>query len=860
MTELTDRIEAFADRLQRMEQELYELRRLARAEEQAEEPVWSMFEREPAHVAEPVAVPVATEPPVPAPPATPPAAPPPAEPREPFDFTVLLGARALAWTGGVVMLLGIVFFFVLAVERGWIGAGVRVALGAAASALALGAAVWLRRRFGETYASLSSAGVGIAGFYATLLAATVLYDLVPSPVALAAAAAIAAVGAALAVWWDSETLASLGLLGAMLAPLAIAIQDGELSSAGTAFAAVVLAAATFVTVRRDWPVLHVAAVVVTAPQVIGLVVDHRPHATAVAAAFWLIYGAGAVWFALRTRLTYLPATLLMFSAAIGGYSAGLLYDGTAQGVLLLVVAGTYAAGSLALFRRDRDTSSLLWAIALTLAAIGAASLASGPTLTIVWAAEAAILAWLARRIAEPRFQLASLAWLALAFVHGLAYDAPPSKLFVENTDAWTGIPSAVSLAAACALVALCTFEWEPRAEGMFARLFSDLLAAQPGLRRVGYVLAGASALYAGSLGVVELPSTWDWGHVAVAALWSLVAVVLVFTPYRVAAFGVGAASAILVLGYDLHFIGEIERSWAFAIVAAALLAVAVVHEWRSDGSLDPASAAALMLSVGLATAAVGELLDDKPRGAGLLALAAGYGAIGVAMLARRRNFASALGIAALALAVPATIILLDGTWLVLAWAAVSAALALLARYEDRLVHGATAYLGLAFAHMLVFEAQPKDLFVAQNHPGSGVPAVLLVLAAAAVLAWQSERLRTSLAWICGALGLYAATLAILEVSEDLGGSVHTAFQRGHTAVSFLWGVVGLALLVVGLKRGRRHLQFGGFALFGLSLAKLFVYDLSFLSSIARAFSFLAVGALLVVGGFFYQRLASEART
>jgi uncharacterized membrane protein len=66
--------------------------------------------------------------------------------------------------------------------------------------------------------------------------------------------------------------------------------------------------------------------------------------------------------------------------------------------------------------------------------------------------------------------------------------------------------------------------------------------------------------------------------------------------------------------------------------------------------------------------------------------------------------------------------------------------------------------------------------------------------------------------------------------------------------------------VLGLKRGGRHLVLGGFALFGLALAKLFVYDLSFLSSIARAFSFLAVGALLVVGGFFYQRLTLDSRT
>jgi uncharacterized membrane protein len=128
---------------------------------------------------------------------------------------------------------------------------------------------------------------------------------------------------------------------------------------------------------------------------------------------------------------------------------------------------------------------------------------------------------------------------------------------------------------------------------------------------------------------------------------------------------------------------------------------------------------------------------------------------------------------------------------------------------------------------------------------------------------RSPRLRTAFIWLCGALSLYAATLVILQLAENLGSAgVETSFQRGHTAVSSLWAVVGLGLLYAGLKRGRRELQIGGFVLFGISLAKLFVYDLAFLSSIARAFSFLAVGALILVAGFFYQRLAgghTEAR-
>ncbi len=47
-------------------------------------------------------------------------------------------------------------------------------------------------------------------------------------------------------------------------------------------------------------------------------------------------------------------------------------------------------------------------------------------------------------------------------------------------------------------------------------------------------------------------------------------------------------------------------------------------------------------------------------------------------------------------------------------------------------------------------------------------------------------------------------------------------------------------------------------LFGLTLAKIFLYDLATLSPVARALSFLAVGAVLLLGGFFYQRLSSDA--
>ena len=99
---------------------------------------------------------------------------------------------------------------------------------------------------------------------------------------------------------------------------------------------------------------------------------------------------------------------------------------------------------------------------------------------------------------------------------------------------------------------------------------------------------------------------------------------------------------------------------------------------------------------------------------------------------------------------------------------------------------------------------------------------------------------------------------ILELAEDVfGASVATDFQRGHTAVSAFWGLLGLGLLYAGLRRGSVGFRTAGFALFGISLIKIFLYDLARLSSVTRALSFLGVGAVLLAAAFFYQRLATS---
>jgi uncharacterized membrane protein len=112
--------------------------------------------------------------------------------------------------------------------------------------------------------------------------------------------------------------------------------------------------------------------------------------------------------------------------------------------------------------------------------------------------------------------------------------------------------------------------------------------------------------------------------------------------------------------------------------------------------------------------------------------------------------------------------------------------------------------------------------------------------------------------VLGVLLFYAVSLSILEIAEiATNADVDTKFQRGHTGVSAFWGLISLGLLYFGLTRRSRALRLAGFGLFGVTLVKIFLYDLAFLSSLTRALSFIAVGGVLLFAGFFYQRVSEQ---
>ena len=116
--------------------------------------------------------------------------------------------------------------------------------------------------------------------------------------------------------------------------------------------------------------------------------------------------------------------------------------------------------------------------------------------------------------------------------------------------------------------------------------------------------------------------------------------------------------------------------------------------------------------------------------------------------------------------------------------------------------------------------------------------------------------------IAAVLTLWAGTAAILGAAElrASGGSlavVNDHFQQGHLVVSASWGLVGLALLSIGVRRRSRALRGAGVVLLFVTIGKLFLYDLSYLPATSRAASFIITGLALIAGAIVLQRLSPE---
>jgi hypothetical protein len=85
------------------------------------------------------------------------------------------------------------------------------------------------------------------------------------------------------------------------------------------------------------------------------------------------------------------------------------------------------------------------------------------------------------------------------------------------------------------------------------------------------------------------------------------------------------------------------------------------------------------------------------------------------------------------------------------------------------------------------------------------------------------------------------------------------YRVSGSVLTVAWGAQGLALLGAGFPLRDRMLRLSGLALLLFCILKLFVYDLSYLETLPRIFSFLALGLILVGVSWIYTRFRERVQ-
>lgn len=101
--------------------------------------------------------------------------------------------------------------------------------------------------------------------------------------------------------------------------------------------------------------------------------------------------------------------------------------------------------------------------------------------------------------------------------------------------------------------------------------------------------------------------------------------------------------------------------------------------------------------------------------------------------------------------------------------------------------------------------------------------------------------------------LYSTLLIVLS-----GDLVNLMTQFGiadatKLGLSILWVAYALFLVVIGIARNKKYLRFAAIGLIGVTLVKLFFYDIADLPTIPKAILFIAIGIVLLVVSFLYNK-------
>lgn len=784
---------------------------------------------------EPLDVPPIEAPPIPAPA---PAAMPQQAPRAPElagpsarpgrDWERMIAANWMVWTGGVALAIGGLFLVRIAIEAGFFGPTARTiaaalfGVGLVGAALRARAMPLVQNAAGQVrYLPSILAGAGIISLYGACLSAGLLYALVPPLLALVLLALVSAAAIALSLIFG-PVLAVAGLAGAYCAPFFTGADGGSVLPL-LPYIAMITGTGLCLVRLKGWRVMS--------------------WVTLGGTAFWALVSlaggdAGVSW--------AVPGFVLL-SAAM----AMVLAEPDARDPLPEM---TSRRGALVLLRtlgQSLSAAHVFWALAggfIVCTGLDAGGAPNTDIALAVFAAAGFLAAW--QRVGFALFApigavsvLAALAlWPGFALglgmsclVAGLGFGLAGSFVMAGQT---VKAPAAMS-AALVPPVALFIAFWR---EAGFEPGFVWGLGALGAACGLGFVLdillrrdpggkdhPGAAAAYA--LGAIlcailapflVLSGLWLGTAMAVVALGLAVIAVRYDLPLIRAAGPVAVALSVgLLLRPGLFEELEISTTPIFnALTFGYGLAIAALGggAWflTGRGRLSRTyQGGALIVGFSLLGLTIrhiaGEgVLDGRYGGMGE---AAGYA---IAYLGMATSLAWRFRTHSFVWRVAETVALAVGVMAVL----------LAAGNIDDVLSGKTFLINLFF-------------------PAFAMPAILLAVYASVLRA--GDRPRMGLVAGIGAMAL-GFVWVTLETARIVG-----ADQDGVWAYSVAWIVYAFGLLFWGVWKHRATARFASLGILLLAIAKVFLLDMGALEGVARAGSFIGLGAALIGTALFYQR-------
>lgn len=780
----------------------------------------------------------------------PPVTPPPRTPSRPASeepnwlWQKLFGGNVLAKIGVVLLLLGIGSGLKLAVDFGFFPAPVRLLLATLAGIAMIAFGLTRVRIEQHRMFGLALQGGGFGVLYLVTYFALARYGYVDHATAFTLFAALGIGCLFLAVRFEGEALAILGISGAFLAPLIASTGSGShivLFSFYAVLAVLVLA----VNWLRGWRVLTVIALVFTfATGISWASAAFHPQFFASTEAFLvlfaILYSGAPLLSALAGRGSpahWADSALLFGTPIAAAICQTWLLDNGGLGHVVLawsaVAAGLYYSTLAAILHARRTTEHLRLAHAAIAAAFYtlAVPLAFGVQVTTAfWAIEGFVLAWYG--LARDR---------RLPYAAGLLLQLGAGAYFAIGTDDSWIAPVLNDIYVGCVVIAAC------------------------GAATAWITRRGRAAWLSTGLTQVFSAMTGGW-----ALLWWLSAnasEIARFAPnnHKIALYTallIVTAWAISIIGRMLAWPGA--RYMALLAAGASLLG-AIFAGWSS--STQHALHDSMVLALPAAFVSFYFMLRRNEQ-AGLRALVSEAHVYGLLLLT--------VTLLREALWLAERLAPNVELWNFVAWQLVPSALVLISIHLDRnrawpVKDQRGAYL-LGGALPLLCTALGVALLANVLHDGGGSPAAYLPFAsffdvaqiAVILTAWawattagsligpRSARLARLVPAALGFIWLSAMAMRLAHHWAGVPFEADALIQSGvaQSMLSVLWTALALAVMIRASAGRLRREWFVGFALLGIVGAKFVLIDVINEGTVTWTLSLIGVGLLILAASYF----------